>query len=332
MAKQSRKFLITMNNPEDKGFDVDKMLKQAGSLKGLRYACASLEIGAKEHTPHIHLFAAYENPKSWKTMANLFQKADVECCRGTCVQNRAYVFKTGKWVTNEKGTTPVKGQQKEIGTLPEEKLITSPVMETLYGFIKDDYTDYEILEECPAFMADLTIIQRCRLMLKQEEFRHAYRKLEVVYIFGPTRTGKSRHVMDTYGYENVFRVTDYVHPFDTYIMEDVIMFEEFSSSLRIQDMLNYLDGYPLKLPARYSDKAACYTKVYITTNTPLESQYPNVKEHDFDTWNAFIARITSVIWYRSENDIITYNSVADYFNRDEEFFKLTETEQNEIPF
>ncbi len=30
--------------------------------------------------------------------------------------------------------------------------------------------------------------------------------------------------------------------------QDVIVFEEFRSSLKIQDMLNYLDGYPCELP------------------------------------------------------------------------------------
>ena len=84
--------------------------------------------------------------------------------------------------------------------------------------------------------------------------------------------------MEKYGYENVFRVTDYHHPFDTYEGQDVIVFEEFNSSITIQDMLNYLDGYPVKLPARYTDKVASFTKVYITSNLQLTMQYPNVQE------------------------------------------------------
>lgn len=39
--------------------------------------------------------------------------------------------------------------------------------------------------------------------------------------------------MEKYGYANVFRVTNYKHPFDQYKGQDDIMFEEFQSSIPI---------------------------------------------------------------------------------------------------
>lgn len=62
-------------------------------------------------------------------------------------------------------------------------------------------------------------------------------------------------------------------------------------SITVADMLNYLDGYPVELPCRYANKVACYTKVYIITNIPLEQQYPNVQIDSPGTWNAFLRRI-----------------------------------------
>ena len=88
-----------------------------------------------------------------------------------------------------------------------------------------------------------------------------------------------------------YRVTNYDHPFDDYKGQDVILFEEFRSSLPIQDMLKYLDGYPLMLPCRYSNKAACFTKVYLVSNIPLSAQYPNVQVSDPETYRAFCRRI-----------------------------------------
>ena len=76
--------------------------------------------------------------------------------------------------------------------------------------------------------------------------------------------------MDKHGYKNVFRVTNYAHPFDGYRGERVLLFDEFRSSLPLADMLKYLDGYPLMLPCRYADKVACFTEVYIISNIPLE--------------------------------------------------------------
>ena len=60
-------------------------------------------------------------------------------------------------------------------------------------------------------------------------------------------------------------------------------------------MLNYLDVYPLHLPAQYSDRMACYTTVYITSNLPLEEQYRSAQEYKPETWRAFLRRIHNVV-------------------------------------
>lgn len=103
--------------------------------------------------------------------------------------------------------------------------------------------------------------------------------------------------MERYGYENVFRVTDYLHPFDNYKGQDVVVFEEFRSSLRIGDMLNYLDGYPLELPCRYANKYACFTKVYIISNLPLSQQYSQLQIENYESYRAFLRRISGVQHY-----------------------------------
>ena len=92
---------------------------------------------------------------------------------------------------------------------------------------------------------------------------------------GVTGKGKTRTVMEKFGYENVHRVIDYKHPFDDYKQQDVIIFEEFRNSLPIEQMLNFLDGYPVNLPCRYCNKVACYHKVFIITNWTLEEEYKN---------------------------------------------------------
>ena len=315
MATQSRKFLMTLNNPVEKGYDVDICLKKALSLKGLQYACLGMEVGVKEQTPHIHMFVYYQNAKAWNTMKNLIPQADWETCKGSCKQNRDYCFKLGKWITTEKGTTTIDGTQREYGEMPNEQRSTKPELELLYNLIKDGYTNAEILENFPEYMFDLTHIDRCRLILRQEQFKNVWRNLSVTYIFGGTGLGKSRYVMEKYGYENVFRITDYTHPWDTYQGQDIVVFEEFASSFQIQKMLNYLDGYPLKLEARYSDRVACFTKVYILSNLSLELQYSNVKDEHYEVWQAFIRRITHIMWFKSKNNTISYDNTEQYFNR-----------------
>ncbi|MCL1844553.1 MAG: replication protein, partial [Defluviitaleaceae bacterium] len=103
-----------------------------------------------------------------------------------------------------------------------------------------------------------------------------------------------------YDYE-VYRVTNYEHPFDRYNGEDVIVLDEFRSSLKIKDMLVYMEGYPNTwLPARYGNKLACYTKIYIISNWRLEKQYANVQKDSPEDWDAFRRRINKRLEYTTD--------------------------------
>ena len=83
----------------------------------------------------------------------------------------------------------------------------------------------------------------------------------------------------------------------------MLVFEEFNSQIPIEAMLNYLDVYPLLLPARYSDRTACYTKVYITSNIPLDEQYITVQHNRPETWRAFLRRIHHVFVYGQDGTV-----------------------------
>lgn len=124
--------------------------------------------------------------------------------------------------------------------------------------IKAGATDAEIVNEVSRAYTNLDKIQRVRSMYRDQQFTNCWRDLEVTYIFGVPGAGKSRYVMDKYGYLNVYRVTDYKHPFDTYDGQDVVVFEEYRSQFKIADCLTYLDGYPLLLPCRYFNRQAFF--------------------------------------------------------------------------
>ena len=164
-------------------------------------------------------------------------------------------------------------------------------MSKLYDLVKDGLSDFEIIDSNPRYIQQLDKIENVRQILRYEQFKNCFRELDVSYITGATGAGKTRSVMEKYGYQNVYRVTDYDHPFDSYKGQDVIVFEEFRSSLKIQDMLNYLDGYPCELPCRYNNKLACFTKVYIITNISFNQQYINIQAESKETWKAFCRRI-----------------------------------------
>lgn len=80
-------------------------------------------------------------------------------------------------------------------------------------------------------------------------------------------------------------------------------------------MLNYCDIYPTELPARYSNKYACYDIIYIVSNWPLEEQYSDMQKTDRASWRAFLRRIHEVVEYKVDGSKVIYNSVEEYMRR-----------------
>ena len=310
---KSRKWLLTINNPKEHGLSHEEIKVILSKLKNLTYWCMCDEIG-KNNTYHTHLFIYKTTQITFQTIKNKFPTAHIDYCRGTCAENRNYIRKEGDYANTDKAETNLKDTFEEMCEMPEEHQGRRNDLHTLYGLIKDGCSNYDILESNPEYMLQLDKIEQCRQIVKNEHYKNTFRELEVFYHFGKTGKGKTRYVMEKYGYENVCRVTDYQHPFDNYKGQDVIVFEEFRSSLKIQDMLNYLDGYPLDLPCRYQNKVACFTKVYILSNISLDEQYVDIQEKHKETWLAFLRRITSVKEY-DDNGIINYENIDEYMNR-----------------
>lgn len=313
MDTRHRKYILTINNP---GSDwTHEKIRAALDTLQLRYACMADEVGLQEHTPHTHVFfVAKTSAIRFSTVKGLFPTAHIEPAQGSSEENRAYVQKSGKWTSDEKTDTSVPGTFEEWGELPIEHQGARSDLAILYEYVKDGLSNFEIMEQNPDYMLNLEKIERARQAVREQQYRDTFRKLEVTYIWGPTGVGKTRSVMEKYGYSGVYRVTDYQHPFDSYQGEDVLVFDEFrsrSSCIKIQDFLNYLDGYPLSLPCRYTNRVACYTKVYIISNLCLSRQYPDEQYNSPATFAALLRRIQKVVQYTGPGQYVEYET-AEY--------------------
>ena len=289
--KAYRKFQLTFNNPQKHEYDHESIRRILQDISGIVYWCMCDEEGSTYHT---HLYVAFENAKEFSMMQRRFYGAHIEAARGTHRENRDYIRKEGKWRDSDKSETNKPETFEESGELPEESDRHVKQTEKIMSMLYDGATDAEILRECPGAMLYLSRIEQARQTLLEEEQRTKFRELTVTYIWGESGVGKTRSVMEKHGYENVYRVTNYAHPFDGYKGQKVILFDEFRSSLPLTEMLCYLDGYPVPLPCRYADRMACYTEVYIISNIPLEKQYPNVQLEEPASFDAFKRRLTSV--------------------------------------
>ncbi len=300
---QSRKWLLTLNNPVEHGYNSQIIKEILSQWKAIKYFCFCDEVG-KEGTYHTHIFI-YGSPTRFSSVKNKFPDAHIDFCHGSIQQNRDYIRKEGKYLDTDKAETNIKETFFENTEAPKEKQGQRTDLLLLYEDIKSGRSTFDIIDDNPVNIRYLDKIETTRQILRFEEFKHKFRKMHVEYRFGKTGQGKTRSVMENYGYENVYRITDNLHPFDGYKGQDVIVFEEFySNNYRINDMLNFLDGYPLELPCRYNNKVACYTKVFINSNVPLSEQYTSIQKDHFETWEALLRRIHKIYSYCEDNKII----------------------------
>ena len=294
MANQYRNWILTINNPEQTD---EKFAEYLQTLTHLKYYMFQRERGEEKETEHFQVYIEFEMGKRFDFMKTAFPKAHIEARKGTKKQARAYCMKED---------TRVSGPY-EYGTFAEERERTD--LTDIVAMIEDGATDYEIAEAYPSqFFFNHKHIERVREMFMQKKFGNMRRtNIEVTYIYGSPGVGKTRYVLDKYGDDKVFRMSDYGaqwnnERFDGYGGEDVIIFDEFRSSIKIAHMLQYLDIYPVQLPARYHNKAACFTKVYIVSNDPLYMQYASVQKENPKTWQAFLRRISAVYNFDKSKD------------------------------
>lgn len=299
-AAKSRKYQLTFNNPQQHGFSHEVIRTTLQTFPGLQYWCMCDELG-EQGTLHTHLYLFSTNAILFDTIQQRFYGAHIEPAQGSHRENRDYIRKEGKWLLDAKHETSLPETFEESGTLPPERTRRQTVSENIFEMLQDGATDAEILRQHPSAMTRLSGLEAARQALREEQYRNTFRTLRTTYIWGKTGVGKTRGILEKHGYTNVYRVSGYAHPFDTYRGQPVLLFDEFRSSLPLGEMLQYLDGYPLMLPCRYADKVACYTEVYLVSNIPISSQYPQIQIAEPESYKAFLRRFHAI--YELSDDI-----------------------------
>ncbi|MDF2988295.1 MAG: putative replication protein [Eubacterium sp.] len=326
---QSYVYQLTINAPIDKGFTHERIIEIIRSnFKTITYFCMADEQGSQFHT---HVYVVFAFRVRFSMIKKYFPEAHIEKCRGSVSDNVNYIKKSGKWGLDEsKQEKKIDETFEEYGIQPPDSKGKRSDMSDLYQMVLDNMTNAEILATNQDYILQIDKLDKIRITILTERYKETVRlDLEVIYISGATGTGKTRGVLESNGYANVYRVTDYLHPFDGYNCQPVICFDEFRSSLKLKEMLIYCDIYPIELPSRYANKFACFKKVYIISNWSLDKQYSEIQKDDEESWKALLRRIHKVIVYNVSGRKTEYQSVINYFDRNNGFMELT---GEQIPF
>lgn len=153
---RSRKWMITINNPLDKGFTHDKIKEVLTSIRSLDYWAMCDEIGNEKHTLHTHIIIHRGGALRFSTLQKMFPPgSQLDNLRGTIQQARDYIRKEGKYKGSNKEETNLKNTFEESGIVPDERQGQRSDLIALYDMIKDGKSNYEILEDNPNYMLQL---------------------------------------------------------------------------------------------------------------------------------------------------------------------------------
>lgn len=318
---RTRRMQITCNNPLEKGFSEGK-IKETMQRWETEYYCFCYETG-EQGTEHFHLYAKFKNPQSVATVSKAFENAHIETIRNSSSQeNRDYIRKEGAYLDSEKKSTNHIETFYESGECPEdgkENQGTRTDIETMIAMVEDGASNVEIVKAVPSLALRIPSIEQYRQAFWEEKGKD-YRDMTVWYIYGKTRTGKTRSVYQNHDASEIYSVVDYngTGVWDKYdsARTRVLLLDEYRSALPFSLILALTDGQPLTLNCRYANRVCLHDTVYIVSNISLLEQYPNIQKEESESWKAFLARFNNIRHYYDVGKYKDY-TVEEYLHMEE---------------
>lgn len=220
----------------------------------------------------------------------------IEATQGSKKQAEDYINKRGRFA--EKGETVVcvlvEGQiQGKQGSRSD--------LESIEALLAEGKSPNEIMREKFSYRRYESMIRKAYYAKRYEE-TPVMRDVCVHWIFGATGTGKSYKYVELcndFGEENIYRVTDYEHPWDNYNAEPILFLDEFRGSIQYGQLLLALDVYKCELPARYSNCKALWNTVYIASPLLPQEIYSNLAHND--SLEQLYRRINDVTYFYIDN-------------------------------
>lgn len=280
-------FITAWPDKREEGQMASDLVNKCHADDKIEYAACFREICPETGKEHFHLWVYWQNAITPKGMADrlglVHGEYNGQRQRGTHQQVLDYIEKDADIVFCH-------------GEIPKEDEKKTSAWDYILEMLENGATDSEIMRAYPAHFGRCRQgIAGMRMELLSERI-NTWRDVEVTYIWGETGAGKTRGVLEQTGNPiDVYRVTDYNHPFDNYRGQKILLLEEFRSSLPIEQMLVYLDGYFCELPCRYANKVSGWEQVYIVTNIPMDHQFAGVQANHPETWQAFLRRIDAQV-------------------------------------
>lgn len=242
----SRRWCFTLNNYDER----DETVIQT-DVKFL-YVVYGREVGASG-TPHLQGYIHVKQPVRLSALRVEYPRAHWERAKGSETQNRAYCTKAGDFYERDDRH---RGRRTDIESAVETlkqggvKKVAAEHAETYVKF----HRGFEALGK-----------QLSRAAIRQD--------LEVMWLWGPTGTGKTHHA---YAKDpGLCPILSFPQWFDPYEDEKAILIDDFrmTDGKELGKILRYLDKFPVTVPVKGSSRPLQATHIWITCPYRVETAF-----------------------------------------------------------
>ena len=223
----------------------------------IRYMGVGIEICPDTGKKHVQGMVQFNSVRRMGGIKFLFgsKKIHLEPMKGTCAQNEVYCSKGGMYT--EWGKYTQQGARSDLDAIKvilDNNGTMKSVAESHFG----DFCRY-----------NRGFAKYKELVLKGDTVK--WRTVEVIWISGPTGSGKTRMACAA----PCFMIAaSQMGWWDGYEGEKTLCIDEYANDGKITHMLSLLDGYQKRLPIKGGFTYANWDKVYVTTNLRWAEVHP----------------------------------------------------------
>ncbi len=270
---------------------------------GVQYICGKPERNTtadRDGTPKQHFqgLVVFTAPR---TAAQVGATLGLTQCSPIPLGNEMVTKRVDYTKKEDTAVLDVNGQSmwREAGVVPDNLKRSGDKHRELLECVKNGGTEMDVLEMHPQL--GIQYFGNFSRMIGIYSKPVDRTDLQVYVIFGKTRVGKShfvRRILLDGDNSTVFNKPHPANPTATdfwplnYGRSTRVLFDDWHpKKYNITDMLNYLQEYAMSVPYKGGYMPACWNRIYITTNVPIDQWYDHLPESYKGNVEALKARI-----------------------------------------